>query len=350
MQTPHSRSSRAQGQVARRAVTLIALLLAAGLPASLAASYRIARTIDVGGEGGWDYLSVDAATHRLYAAHATHLVVIDTRSDRVVGRIDDTPGVHGIAIDAAQGRGFSSNGRENTIGVVDLKTLHVTNRIPAGRNPDCIQFSPATNEVYAFNGHSNSATVVDATTGKVVTTMPLPGRPEFAVPDPVSPDLYLNLEDKSEVARIDGRDHRVVSVWPLAPGEHPSGLAFDAVHRRLFSGCENAQVEVLDADTGRLVATIPAGRGIDAVGFDPGTGLVFASNGRDGTLTIAHEDSPDRYTVVQTLKTELGARTLAVDTDSHKVYLATASFRGGKPGWRNIEPGTFHILVAELSP
>lgn len=350
MQTPHSRSRMAHSRIAHRSVVWTFLLLAAGMSALNAASYRVARTIEVGGKGGWDYLNVDAASHRLFAAHATHLVVIDTRSDRVVGRIDGTPGVHGIAIDAAQGRGFSSNGQENTVGVVDLKTLRVTNRVPAGRNPDCIQFSPSTNEVYAFNGHSDSATVIDASTGNVVTTMPLPGRPEFAVPDPVRPFIYLNLEDKSELARIDCRAHRVVDVWPLAPGEHPSGLAFDPVHRRLFSGCENAKVEVMDSDTGRLVATIPAGRGIDAVGFDPGTGMVFASNGRDGTLTIAHEDSPDRYTVIQTLKTELGARTLAVDPASHKVYLATARFRGGKPGWRNIEPGTYHILVAELSP
>lgn len=350
MQSPQSLRYLVQRLNVLRFFSSVFLVLAAAMPAVNAAAYRIARTIDVGGAGGWDYLGIDAASHRLYVAHATHLVVIDTRSDRVVGRIDGTPGVHGITIDDALGRGFTSNGREYTVGVVDLKSLQVTARIPAGKNPDCIQFSPSTNEVYAFNGRSNSATVIDATTDRVETTMLLPGRPEFAQPDPVSPFIYLNLEDKSELARIDCRNHRVVDVWPLAPGEHPSGLAFDAVHRRLFSGCANAKVEVLDADTGRVVATIPAGRGIDAVGFDPGTGLVFASNGRDGTLTIAREDGPDRYTVVQTLKTELGARTLAVDPASHKVYLATASFRDGKPGWRNIEPGTFRILVAELNP
>ncbi len=334
----------------RRVLFSAALAFALGIPALDAASYHIAKTISVGGQGGWDYLAVDPGSHRLFVAHATHMVVIDTQNDRVIGRIDDTPGVHGIAIDAALGKGFTSNGRENTVGIVDLKTLKIGSRAAAGMNPDCIQYAPPTDEVYAFNGRSGSATVIDAASGRVTATISLPGRPEFAQPDPVRARLYVNLEDKSELAVIEARRHEVIARWPLAPGEHPTGLAFDAEHGRLFSGCANGCVEVVDASTGKVVATIPAGHGIDAVGFDPGTGLVFASNGRDGTLTIAHEDGPDSYTVIQTLKTAVGARTLAVDPASHKVYLATAKFKDGKPGWKNIEPGTFEILVAELSP
>jgi YVTN family beta-propeller protein len=315
--------------------------------------YHFLKEIPIGGEGGWDYLSVDAINHRLYVSHATKVVVIDTRTDRIVGEIADTPGVHGVAIAPQLGRAFVSNGRENKVSMVDLATLKTLAKVETGTNPDAIVFAPGPNEVYAFNGRSQSATVIEAATGRIVATIPLGGKPEFAQADPVAGRIYDNIEDKNEVAVLDLNSHAVVARWPIAPGEEASGLDIDLVHHRLFVGCSNAKLVVMDSTNGHVVAVLPAGSGIDAAAFDPATQLAFTSNGRDGTVTVVHEDTPDKYSVVQTLKTERSARTMTVDPVSHKLYLASAQFEAPPAGSNKrppMIPGTFKVLVYELNP
>jgi DNA-binding beta-propeller fold protein YncE len=313
--------------------------------------YKLLKEIPVGGDGGWDYLSVDQDARRLYVSHATKVVVIDLDKETVVGEVADTPGVHGIATAPKLGLGFTSNGRENKASVFDLKTLKTTMKVDTGENPDAILYSEGQQEVYTFNGRGNSATVFEAKTGNVVTTIPLPGKPEFARCSVRARRIYVNLEDKSEVAVINTRTHTVVNTWPLAPGEEPSGLALDPEHKRLFLGCGNKLMVMMDSTNGKVVASVPIGQGVDATKFDDGTQLAFCSCG-DGTVTIAHEDSPDKLTVVQTLKTEPRAKTMALDPTTHKIYLASAKFgaasdqpSGGKKGRPSVVPGTFKVLV-----
>jgi DNA-binding beta-propeller fold protein YncE len=313
--------------------------------------YKLLKEIPVGGDGGWDYLSVDQDARRLYVSHATKVVVIDIDKDAVVGEVADTPGVHGIAVAPKLGLGFTSNGRENKASIFDLKTLKTSSKVDTGENPDAILYNEGQQEVYTFNGRGNSATVFEAKTGNVVTTIPLPGKPEFARCSVRARRIYVNLEDKSEVAVINSRTHKVVSTWPLAPGEEPSGLALDPEHNRLFLGCGNKLMVMMDSTNGKVVASVPIGQGVDATKFDPGTQLAFCSCG-DGTVTIAHEDSPDKLTVVQTLKTEPRAKTMALDITTHRIYLASAKFgaasdqpSGGKKGRPTVVPGTFKVLV-----
>jgi YVTN family beta-propeller protein len=314
--------------------------------------YRFLKEIPVGGEGGWDYLSVDAVNHRLYVSHATKVVVIDTQTDSIVGEITDTPGVHGVAVANPLGRAFVSNGKENKVSIVDLSTLETLSKVETEKNPDAILFFPGPDEVYAFNGHSQSVTVIAGSTGKVVATVPLGGKPEFAQADPQANRIYDNLEDKNEIVVLDGKTHGVIARWPIAPGEEASGMDIDLAHHRLFLGCSNQKMMVLDSSDGRVIASLPAGDGIDAAAFDPGTQLAFTSNGRDGTVTVVHEDSPDSYSVVQTLKTERSARTMAVDPATHKLYLASAKFEPVPPDEKKrppMIPGTFKVLVYELA-
>jgi len=314
-------------------------------------SYKLLKEIPVGGDGSWDYVEVDSAARRLYVSHGMKVAVIDMDTEAVVGEIADTPGVHGIAVAPKLGLGFTSNGRENKASVFDLKTLKTSSKVDTGENPDAILYDEGQEEVYTFNGRGGSATVFEAKTGKVVATIPLSGKPEFAVAYPKAGRVYNNLEDKSEVVVIDTKEHKVVSRWPLAPGEEPSGMAFDAEHQRLFLGCGNKLMVMMDSTTGKVVATVPIGQGVDATKFDNGTQLAFSSCG-DGTVTIAHEDSPDKLTVVQTLKTEPRARTMTLDPKTHKIYLASAKFgepggqaSGGKKGRPSAVPGSFKVLV-----
>jgi DNA-binding beta-propeller fold protein YncE len=311
--------------------------------------YHLLKEIVIGGEGGWDYLSVDPAGHRLYVTHATKVVVIDTVKDEVVGEIADTPGVHGFAFAPELGRGFSSNGRENKASIVDLKTLQTLAKIDTGQNPDAILYEPGQREVYTFDGRGQSATVFDAATGKPVATIPVGGKPEFAQADPPAGRVYCNIEDKNEVIALDPKTHQIVNRWPIAPGEEATGMAIDLAHHRLILGCGNEKMVIMDSSSGKVVASIDAGKGIDATSFDPGTQLAFASAGGSGTVTIAHEDTPDKFTVVQTLTTERSARTMTLDPSTHRIYLASAQFEapatpppagGGRQRPRMI-PGSF---------
>jgi YVTN family beta-propeller protein len=312
-------------------------------------SYHLLKEIAVGGEGGWDYASVDASARRLYVSHGSSVVVIDIDANQVVGEIADTPGVHGIALAPDLNRGFTTNGRANNSSVVDLKTLHTTGRVDTGANPDGMLYDPVRHEIYTFNGRGASATVIDAVTAAVVATIPLGGKPEFATVDPTAGRVYNNLEDKSEVAVIDTSAHRVVARWPIAPGEEASGMAIDTTHHRLFLGCSNKMMVMIDAQNGKVITTVPIGGGVDANAFDPGTQLAFASCG-DGTVTVAHEDSPEKLTVVQTLATKPRARTMALDPKTHRIYLATARFAAAESGQRRPAtiPGSFEVLVYGL--
>jgi DNA-binding beta-propeller fold protein YncE len=318
--------------------------------------YHFLKEIPVGGEGGWDYLSVDPAARRLYVSHGSTVVVIDMDQDAVVGEIADTPGVHGLAVASELRRGYTSNGRENKAGIVDLETLKTLSKVDTGQNPDGMLYEPGKHEVYMFNGRGRSASVFDAQSGAIVTTIALAGKPEFAAADPQAGRVYNNIEDKSEVAVIDTTTHRVTATWPIAPGEEASGMAIDVAHHRLFLGCHNKLMVMMDSTSGKVVATVPIGQGVDANAFDPQTQFAFASCG-DGTVTVAKEESPDKLTVVQTLTTQRGARTMTLDPKTHNIYLATAEFEAqpepaaGAPRQRpKMVPGSFKVLVYGMKP
>ncbi len=289
---------------------------------------HVIKTYKLGGEGGWDYLKIDPDSRRLYISRATHVIVIDADSGKPVGDIPDTPGVHGIALAPDLGRGFTSNGREGTVTIFDLNTLKPITKVKAGENPDAIVFDSSTKRVFTFNGRSGDSTAIDAATGEVVGKIPLEGKPEFAVSTGTG-EIFVNLEDKSELLALDPKDLKVKSRWPLAPCQEPSGLAMDVKSRRLFAGCDNKMMAVVNADTGKVITTLPIGDGVDANGFDPDTGFAFASCG-EGVLTVVHEDSPENFSVAQSVPTERGARTMALDSKTHQIFLVTAKF-GPRP-------------------
>lgn len=307
--------------------------------------YQLLKEIPIGGEGGWDYASVDSTARRLYVSHASKVVVIDLDADKIVGEITNTPGVHGVAIASDLGKGLVTCGRENKGALVDLRTLQITSKLDTGANPDGMLYEPEQKEFYTFNGRGSSATVIDAREGKVVATIPLGGKPEFPQADPAMHRVFDNLEDKSEVVAIDTQKHEVVNRWSIAPNEEPSGMAIDTKNHRLFLGCGGSKtMAMLDYTTGKVVASVPIGDGVDANAFDPETQLAFASCG-DGTVTIAHEDSPEKLTVVQTLKTQQGSRTMTIDPRTHKIYLAAAKYEAGQGRRGRMTPDSFKVLV-----
>jgi len=322
-----------------------------------AGPYSFLKEISVAGDGGGDYLTTDAAARRVYVTHSSKIVVIDLEKNDVVGEITDTLGVHGFAIAPELRRGFSSNGKENKVSIVDLKTLQTLFKVETGANPDGILYEPEHQEVYAFNGRGNSATVFAAKTGKVVATIPLPGKPEFAVVDAKVGRIYNNIEDKNEVVVIDTKSHEVVARWPIAPGEAASGMALDQEHHRLFLGCDNEMMVMMDSTNGKVISNVPIGAGVDANRFDPETQFAFASCGDAGTVTIAREAAPDKLILVQTLTTAPGAKTMTLDPKTHRIYLACAkteeasaadSGAGKKKGKAKIIPGSFRVLVYEM--
>jgi YVTN family beta-propeller protein len=336
---------------ANRLLTIGSTLILLGSAALADDAYKFLNEIPIGGEGGWDILTIDSPDNRLYLSHATKVVVIDLNKNAVVGEIADTPGVHAFVPVPEVGRGFSSNGKESKSSVVDLTTLKTVSKIDTGQSPDAIVYEPRHGEVYVFNHRGNSATVIDAKTATVSATIELGGSPEFAAVDEGAGRVYCNLEDKSEVAVIDSTKHEVVARWPVAPGEEPSGIALDAAHHRLFAGCNNKMMIMLDTGTGKVVGNVPIGAGVDGCAFDDASQFAFASCG-DGTTTIAKEETPQKLTVVQTLKTERGARTMALDPKTHRIYLPTARFQpapspspGASPARPTIVPNTLKLLV-----
>jgi DNA-binding beta-propeller fold protein YncE len=312
---------------------------------------KVIKTYRLGGDGGWDYLNIDPESHHLFISRSTHVMVIDAESGKPVGDIPDTPGVHGIALANDLGRGFTSNGREGTVSIFDLKTLKPISKVQAvGENPDAILFDPATKRIFTFNGRSHNSTAIDAASGNIVGKIELGGKPEFGV-SAGEGELFVNLEDKSELLALDSKELKVKSRWPLAPCESPSGLAIDKKNRRLFVGCDNKMMAVVNADTGKVITTLPIGDGVDADRFDPGNKLAFASCG-EGVLTVVKEESPEKFSVLQNVKTERGARTMALDPKTHKIYVVTAKFgpppaaTAEQPHPRpSIVPDSFELLI-----
>jgi len=332
-------------------VVTVSAVAAAGFVSS-GPGYHIAKKTVLGGEGGWDYLYCDSAARRIYLSRSTHVMVVDADSYAIVGDIPNTPGVHGIAIVSDLNKGFISNGRDNSVTIFDLKTLKETGRVAVGKNPDAIMYDPASKRIFTFNGGSQDTTAIDASMGKVVGTVALGGKPEFAVSDEKG-HVYVNIEDKSEVAQLDANKLAVDARWSLAPGEEPSGLAIDRKNHRLFSVCSNKLMVVLNSDNGKVVTTLPTGSGTDAAAFDPDTGFAFSSNG-EGTLTVVHEDSPDKFTVAESVPTQRGARTMTLDQKTHRLFSVSAEY-GPTPAPTTerprprapMIPGTFTLLVLE---
>ncbi|MGA8025958.1 MAG: YncE family protein [Bryobacteraceae bacterium] len=317
-----------------------------------AGSYKQVKTIPIPGEGFWDYLIADSENRRLYVSHGTEVDVLNLDTEEMVGKIPGTNGVHGIAIARELNRGFVSDGRDNQVTIFDLKSLATLSTVKAGTNPDGIVYDSFSKRVFAFNGRSNDMTAIDAETGNVAGTVPLGGKPEFPATDNKG-NVYVNIEDRSELVRFDPKTLEIKDHWPLGPQcDSPSGLAIDAKSRRLFPVCENKVMAVVDADSGKIVTTLPTGAGTDAAAFDPGTKLAFASNGQDATLTVIKEESADKYSVVENAKTQRGARTMALDLKTHKIYLSDAEFgpvpapTAEAPRARpKMVPGTFKLLV-----
>jgi DNA-binding beta-propeller fold protein YncE len=310
-------------------VFVLSLVLAA-TSALAADGYNITKKIPLPGQGSWDYLTVDESGRRLYVSHATQVQVLDVDSGEILGSIP-TIGVHGIAIAPELGRGFISDGKAAKVLVFDLKTMKILQEVAVGKNPDAIIYDPASSRVFAFNGGSNSATAINAADGKVAGTIDLGGGPEFAAADGEG-FVFNNLEDESLVLKIDSRKLEVIQRWPTAPCASPSSMAMDRPHRRLFIGCRSKVMAVMNADTGQVITTLPIGDHVDATKFDPETGMIFNSNG-EGTITVIHQDSPDKYSLVETVKTLPRAKTMALDPKTHGLFLSTA------------ESGQFLVLV-----
>jgi DNA-binding beta-propeller fold protein YncE len=315
-------------------------VLLCGLTASTlsAASFRVVARYPVPGDGSWDYLAVDSGERRLYVSHGTQVDVLNADTGESVGKIPDTKGVHGIALAPVAGRGFTSNGQSDNATVFDMRTLETLGHVKTGKKPDFILFEPATGRIFTFNGESLDATVIDGATYELVGRVELGGAPEAAAADATGL-LYVNLEDKNAVAMVDARTLQLTTTWPLAPCEAPASMGIDRKNFRLFIGCRNKMLAVVDAKTGHVITTLPVGDHVDATAFDSQTGNIFSSNG-DGTLTVIHQDSADKYSVVQNVKTEPGAKTLVLDPITHKVFLSVAKRENGK-----VVPGTFTVLV-----
>src|SRR5215510_3079836 len=328
----------------RRAITLALSALFAIAAFAAPTGWKVLKEIKIGGEGGWDYLTMDSQARRLYVSHATHVVVVDPDAGKVVGDIPDTPGVHGIALAPAINRGFVTNGRGNNVTIFDIKTLKPIGQVPTGENPDSVRFEPKSGRVFTFNGRGNNSTAIDAKSGMVVATIPMGGKPEFSVADDKG-HVYVNVEDTSEIVEIDAAKATVTKRYSLKPCDGPSGLAIDVKNRRLFSVCGNRMMVVSDPDSGKVLATPAIGAGSDGVAFDPGTGYAMSSNG-DGTATIVQETG-GKYDVVENVATARGARTITLDEKTHNVYLPVADPLPAQPGQRGrgFAPDSFKVLV-----
>jgi YVTN family beta-propeller protein len=326
------------GQQFSRKLAVVIAIFALGFtlaatPTVSAQGFAITKKIPIPGHGKWDYLTVDEGARRLYVSHGTQVEVIDLDSLSIVGSIPKTSGVHGIAIASELGRGFTSNGESSTSTVFDLKTLKTITEVKTGQEPDGIIFDPASSRVFAFDGGDNKATVIDAATAKVVGNVDLGGGPEFAAADG-NGFVYNNLEEQNLVLKIDSRKLTVEQRWPTAPCASPSSMAMDRVNRRLFLGCRSKVMAVMNADTGQVITTLPIGDHVDATAFDLETKLIFNSNG-EGTITVIRQDSADKYSVVETVKTLPRAKTMALDPKTHRLFLSTA------------ESGQFEVLVVQ---
>jgi len=287
--------------------------------------YHVIRKVKLGGEGGWDYLTIDSDARRLYIGRSNRVMIVDIDSDKMVGEIKDLEGVHGVTVVPSLKKGFITCGKQNLVSIFDLATLKINGQATTGKNPDYSLYDQSSKKIFAFNHGATSATVIDSSSGKVLSEIELGGAPESAVSD-AKGKVFVNLEDKGKIAVIDTKELKLVSTWSLAPGEEPTGLAIDLKHRRLFSGCQNKLMVILDADSGKVVSTLPIGKGVDATGFDAQSDNAFSSNG-DGTLTVIHEKDAQTFEVLQNVDTVSGARTMAVDSKKHQIWLVSAKAR-----------------------
>jgi DNA-binding beta-propeller fold protein YncE len=316
---------------------------AAGKPGP--SGYRVIKTVSVPGDEGWDYVYVDSEARRVYISHGSHTVVMNADTYAIEGDIPDTQGVHGIAVASDLGRGFTSNGRANSVTIFDLKTLKTIGTVKTDANPDAIIYDPASKRVLTFNGRGKNSTVINAADGTVVGAIPLGDKPEFAVANGKGA-VFVNGEETSNLIALDSQSMKETHRWPLAPCKSPSGLAGDLKTRRLLAVCDDKVSAVVDADSGKVVATPAICDGPDAAAFDPSSNYFFASCG-DGNLTVIHEDSADKYSVVENVLTKKTARTMGLDVKTHKIFLPVAEFDPPAPGERRgkMKPGTFAILV-----
>ena len=337
-----------------RLAFIAAFAVVAGMAHAQAPQYTVAKSLKVGGEGGWDYLTADSDGRRLYVSRGSHVMVFDMDRDSLVADIPNTPGVHGVALARRLNRGFTSNGRDSSVTAFDLETLQPISVIRiSGRNPDAIAYDSVSNRVFTFNGASANASVIDASTLQQVGSIDLGGKPETGVPDG-NGMLYVNIEDKGEVIALDTRAMSVKAHYPLAPCEEPTGMARDRARGRLIIGCGNSTMAIMDEKTGKLITTVKVGGGVDAAGFDPANQLAFTSNG-EGTLSVVREEKDGSFTPLATVPTQRGARTMALDPKTHKIYMSTAEYgpapapTADRPRPRPpVIPGSFTVLVLEM--
>ena len=327
-----------------RLLPLIVLLFVSGVLIAGPSGYHVTKTYKLGGEGGWDYLTVDSKARRVYISRGTHVMVVDADTGAPIGDIPNTNGVHGIAIAEEFGKGFITDGRDNNVTIFDLKSLKAVGTAATGKNPDAIIYDPASKRIFTFNGGGHDTTAIDAKSGTVAGTLALGGKPEAAVADGKG-HIFVNIEDTSELVQFDANKLTVETRWKISPGEEASGLAMDLKHRRLFSACSNKMMVISDADHGRVITSVPVGAGTDGAAFDPETGFAFSTNGGDGTLTVVHEDSPDKFSVVENVPTLRRARTIALDEKTHQVYTVTAEF-GAAPAPTTEQPRPRPPMVA----
>jgi len=318
---------------------VVASMMCCAAWAQAAPGYKVVKTWKLGGDGGWDYITVDGDGHRLFIARSNRVLVVDEESGKLLAEIPDTPGVHGVALVPELGRGFISAGGEDAVVIFDLKSLKVLNKMKVGSRPDAIIYDPFAKRVFTFNARSQDTTAVDAAKGEVVGTLALGGKPEYSVSDGKG-TMWVNIEDTSELVQFDPQKLAVKARWKMAGCQEPTGLSFDAKSRRLFAGCGNKTMAIMDADSGKEIATLPIGDGCDGTAFDPEYKLAFAS-AHDGTLTVIRQDSPDKFTVAETVQTQSGARTLGLDPETHQVFTVTAKTLPE----RKVEPDTFVVIV-----
>jgi DNA-binding beta-propeller fold protein YncE len=332
------------------AVLTCALVGAQSSTAQTSPSYRITHTYTLGGDGSWDYVVPDPANHRLFIARQNRVMVVDEDSGALLGEVTDIKGAHGTALANATGHGFATSGNDQSVVMFDLKTFKALGRIPAAEDADAIVYDSASNRVFTLNGDAHSSTVIDPRAGTLITNIPLGGKPEYGA-SAGDGKVYANLTDTSEVVEIDAKTATVARRWSTAPCKQPVAMALDTAHHRLFSGCRSGVMAVSDYQSGKVVATVPIGAGVDGAGFDAASGNAFATNA-DGTLTVIHQDTPDQYHVVENLQTPPGSRNMGLDPTNHRVFVVSAKF-GPAPGGRGrgpVLPGSFTLLVIERDP
>jgi hypothetical protein len=329
----------------RKIALVLTLAAATSIFAQSTSSYQVTHTYTLGGDGGWDYIVPDPPNHRLFIGRENRVMVVNEDTGTLLGEVVGIKGAHGTAIAGGTGHGFATSGNDQSVLMFDLKTFKVLGRIPAAEDADAIIYDSASNRVFTFNGDAHSSTVIDPRAGTLITNIPLGGKPEYGA-SAGDGKVYANLTDTSEVVEIDAKAASVARRWPTAPCKQPVAMAIDTAHHRLFSGCRSGVMAISDYQAGKVVATVPIGAGVDGAGYDAASADAFASN-LDGTLTVIHQDSPDRYHVVENVQTPQGSRNMGLDPSNHRVFIVSAKFGPTPAGARRgpVLPGSFALMV-----